>query len=384
MSRIIRPLKVIKHGTTVSCILATLFLTITCVYEYLLNKNTSSIDFKDFHADESCFYPSITLCFSLKDIFINGFNGKQYQAFLSGCDDSNDCNWNSSFSEVDYDSVTKRLSDYIIGEATYFIDKSTEVYIYRRFDENETHDISPKLKKVFGYTGGNRVYTSRRSSEQKCITLDIPFKTGKKVKYPSILFNKSMFADQSRPMDDDFTVSFQYPNQTLRQTSTKRMWTNDSKLLNQPCEDNDDWSCLYYGSSYTMMFDIDLVSVLKRRNKQGNPCISNWRNDNQDIRTRIAQKIKCKPSHWNLNLNLRNCSSKKEMKTSMEMEDYPTVPSCFSIERYAFSYSEIPGLVLYDIKNDEFIRTFGIDWKEKYMEDEIVSEIIINFVGNII
>ena len=124
------PLKIIKHGFTVSCIIAALYLTFLCIHQYTLDKDTSSIHFKDFHVDENSLYPSISLCFG-DEIFIEGFDGKKYEEFLSGCHYNDECDWNSSYVNVDYDSVTKDYSRYILGERTYFADKSTEIYVYQ-------------------------------------------------------------------------------------------------------------------------------------------------------------------------------------------------------------------------------------------------------------
>ena len=191
----IEPLKVMKYGITVSCIIAALYLTITCIYEYTLDKNASSINFKDFHADENSLYLSVSLCFYGDDIFINGIDKEKYINFLSGCENNDACNWNASFADVDYDNVTKDFSGYILEEIKLFKDNTGEIYVYKKITDRGAHVTGSRHKTFYVYDGEGRVYTSRRRSDQKCITLDMPFKKGKKIRFHSILLNNSVFAD---------------------------------------------------------------------------------------------------------------------------------------------------------------------------------------------
>ena len=380
MLRVTKPMEIIKHVVTASCIIAALYLTILCIHQYTLDKDTSSIHFKDFHADENSLYPSMSLCFR-DDIFIGDVDGEKYEEFLSGCHYNYECSWNSSYANVDYDSVSKDYSKYILGERTYFADKSTEIYVYQKFPDRGTQVVGPKDQIVFGYNGGSRVHTSKRSPDQKCITLDIPYSKNNKVKFHSILLNNSVFADKWRPTVGGFDVSFHYPNQIMRQTSSKFAWNDDRKLLYETCEDGKEGNCTHLGSTYMMIFDIDHVSVLKRRNKSKEPCNTNWRNDDYEMRTKIAKSLQCKPNHWNLPLNIRICSNKTELEKSYIMEENPDVPSCVSVERYAFLYNEVSGLGFFEMDNDDFEDVFGIDWMTEEMNDEILSEITLNFVG---
>ena len=375
--------KFVKHCFITGCAIAALILISKCLYEYSLNKDTSSIAFKRFHSDANSLYPSISLCFKEKlysldkeDKFV-----QSYREFLSGCKDSPDCIWNSSFANVDYDAVTTNLLDYIITEETTFSDDSKYWYVYKKFPERGTVSYN-KTKIFYGYTGSNRVYTSRRMGAQTCITLDIPFKKDKRVSYHSILLDESVFEENKRPKKSDFEVSFHYPKQISRQTATKYIWTNVSKLLNKPCDVIENGkSCAYYGSSYTMVFEVDNVSVLKLRATGKRPCIKNWRNDDMEWKSMISRKLKCKPNHWMLPLNSTICSKKEDMKSALFMEEDPNVPSCNNMERYSFDYSETSGLNAFDIGIQEFNDTLGIDWTDENLNNKIFSEIDIHFVG---
>ena len=108
--------------------------------------------------------------------------------------------------------------------------------------------------------------------------------------YHSILLNNDIFPNQTRPMLDGFFVSYHYPRQFVRRTSIKMMWPNVKTLVAplEDCSKNGTNTC---GLSYTMSFEIDNVSILKRRNKKKHPCIRNWRTDDNKIRLVVSKRI---------------------------------------------------------------------------------------------
>lgn len=345
-----------------------------------MNKDTSYVNFKNFHEDENSLYPSVSLCF-LDEIFVEGFEAECYQHFLSGGEQNKQCTWNSSFADTDYDYVTINLVDYVIGEITTFEDKIRYWYVYRNVSGSNAK-TNDKCAKIMDCNGGTRVYTSRRRWDKKCVTFDIPYRENKKVKYHAILLNNSVFEYKKRPKYG-FQVFFHYPKQIMRQTSKKYVWSEDKHLLNQSCEDDDgDDDCPpYYNSTYTMMFDVDNVGVLKRRNKGHEPCIQNWKNDDTEIKSMISKKLQCQPNHWKLYLNITKCNTKEEMKNSFSMEESPSTPSCYSIGKQTFFYNEGAGLGKFTIDTKKIVDIFGVDWEATDIKNEVVSEILINFVG---
>ena len=380
-------LNIFKTFFIVGCGIGALVFVIKLIYEYSLNKDSSSLEFRAFHSNTDSVYPSISLCFDLTDIIRNTTEHdetfvEKYREFLSGCERTDGvCNWDASFAKLDYDNITLNLVDYVIGEITEFEDKSQHTYVYRKFPKKGTQ-VEKKYKEYFGYLGGDRVYTSRRTWEQKCLTLDIPFKKNTKVRYHSILLNNSIFENKRRPKKYDFDVSFHYPHQITRQTSKKYSWTNVSSLLNKTC--GDEGECYsYHGSSYTMEFGIDLVTVLERRNTGKHPCIKTSKDDDVALKTKISQEIKCQPSHWKLSSNLTTCENKTQLRTAMDRETNPLLPACKAMERYAFTYAEQSGMGFFSLDLNGFNTTFGIDWNNEEMQEEIVSEIQIHFVGKL-
>ena len=370
--------KPLERGFQFLCIVGALGFTAMVIHQYLLNKDNSSVYFKTFHTDETSLYPSISLC--LDNIFKEGENNDDYVKFLSGCEDADEdeCTWNASYADIDYDEVTINLMDYVIGEHTEFTDKSNHQYVYNKV-QGRTVEFDGKSRYEWDFKGGSRVYTSLRKPDEKCITFDIPFKKGKRVLTHSILLNNSLFPDKVRPKYG-FTASFHYPKQISRRRSFKFTWNNDSKLLKKEC-DEDDGCPTYYKGSYSMIFLIDNVSVLKRRNKKAEPCIENWKNDDVELHSIISREIQCRPRHWNISTDLPICSTKDTMNKAFTKEALAEIPSCYNIERYSYSYSENIGLVFFALDGETFADRFGKKSTSGEMGEEIVSEIIILFAG---
>jgi len=349
-----------------------------------LNKDTSIVTYREFHVDESKLYPSVSLCF-LKDILLYETDYyKCYLNFLGGkykMRDGRHCIWNSSYADEDYDYITKNFTKYVIGEVTEFEDGSRCNYPYKIIlDANVT-------KNRKNYVCNNtepRVYTSIRRGDEKCITFDVPFKKGTLVKTHAILLNNSVFDDKRRPKHG-FVALFHYPNQILRATSKKYTWKKDTALLNQSCEQDDDDDMVfcqpYQKQTYSMIFDIDNVSVLRRRNKAQDPCIENWKNDDMEVRSMISKDQLCKPNYWNIPLNLNKCKNKEDIKNISINEKRPSVHSCNKIEKLNFMYTEVGGLTAMNFDQKEFNETFGVDWDANEMKNEIISEIFVDFVG---
>ena len=69
-----------------------------------------------------------------------------------------------------------------------------------------------------------------------------------------------------------------------------------------------------------------------------------------------------------------------------EEEGMAMIHSCNTMERYAFTYREHPGLRVFHAEDllggeKEYNTVFGIDWTSEEMQEEVLSEITIKFVG---
>ena len=120
----------LKGCFTFFCIVGAMFMTVWLMYEYTLDEDVSSVNFKYFHENEDNIYPSITMCFGDDNQFnpMKGVNTSDYINFLSGCEESPfkgtgpNCSWNASLADLEYDAMTRNWMEYVIGEKTEFKD----------------------------------------------------------------------------------------------------------------------------------------------------------------------------------------------------------------------------------------------------------------------
>ena len=384
----------LKGCFTFFSIVGAMFMTVWLMYEYTSDKDVSSVNFKYFHENKDNIYPSITMCFGDDNQFnpMKGVNTSDYINFLSGCEESPfkgtgvNCSWNASLADLDYDAMTRNWMEYVIGEKTEFKDNRKMNFIYSLYPELGTK-IGPEETTIYGYkgihNGTNRVYISSRKSYQKCLTFDMPFIKNEKILYHSILLNNTIFDNQKRPIKKDFEIFFHYPNQTSRKTASKFLW--ESEIFPTSCSTRmSEDECAYFKKSYTSTFEVDQVQVSKNRNKPKAMCIENWKNDDVELRTLISEELKCQPTHWKLGLSLTKCVTRNDMSMAAKLEYFPKTPSCKSMERYSFLYTEKPGLRMFKIaEKDEWKNMFNIDWESEAMKNQKVSEINIHFIGKI-
>ena len=404
-------IKLFKNLFYIGCFVAAMYFFGSCIQEYVLNEDTSTVRFKSFHSDENSLYPSLTLCFG--DFWNFDFNLKKdyddpdpefdydtgvefrdaFKQYLSGCEGYPDCSWNKSFENIDYDNVSINLMDYVTAEITVFEDDTTFKYAYPPVLKSESVWNETSQEMIFSdYKGGTRVYTSKRTSDSKCITFDIPFRKGKLVRHHSILLDNTIFqgSGKNRP-NDLFQAFFHLPHQTMRKTSKKSRWTDTDKLMDiGNCDDLFDYDLKtqcrqILPSTYTMVFDVHHMLAVSRRNKPKDHCSKNWRHDDIVVLTELAAKVGCKPKHWNTTSNYPICQEMKSMNyLHKAVEKIIPVESCYSIERYSYHFVEKPGLDVFNSKkNQEFLEKFSIGWEFRkiFGTGNVVSEVKILFDG---
>ena len=408
-SHLKKMIEILKKVFYIGCFIAAMYFFGSCIQEYALNEDTSIVRFKSFHEDENSLYPSLTLCFGdfWRDAdldFLDDLDFDAFEKYLSGCEGypkdpfqyiDYECTWNKSYENVEYDKVSIDLMDYVMAEMTVFEDDSTYKYAYMNGDPNSSTVWNEASKEMFfpGYSGGTRVYTSKRTSDSKCMTFDMPFRKQKLMRHHSILLDNSIFKtsglDRRERPDDLFQAYFHFPHQTLKKTSKKSRWT-DARQLIKSCEGLNFWDLLWQAClhpyTYTMTFNVDHVAVVRRRNKRREGCISGWGYDEDEL-TKIAANVQCKPKHWNTTTYFPPCEEMRSMNyLHKAIEKVPPVPSCYSIERYSYRFVEKAGLDSFSNVNDlDFNDKFGIywDWYGDQGDNSsiLVSEIKIVFDG---
>ena len=205
--------KLLKGVFHTLCVLATVSLSIQCLYSYFLNETTSIVEYQKFQKDGLSGYPSISMCFMHPflepELRILGTNTSSYIKYLQGKfqDDH--------MKKIKYDAVTISLKDYVDGASIFLLDGN-------RFPM-QLDDI----------------YVSLRTDMMKCFTIDIPFIKDKLINAFQLEIRNSVFPNKKRPVTvsherpEGFVVSFQYPRQFLyASNSWKTSWkdrSNDSQ-----------------------------------------------------------------------------------------------------------------------------------------------------------
>ena len=105
-----------KCTVYVICALATIGLTVKCVYQYMSDEDVSRISFKTFNSNENAIYPAVTLCFTnplLDNKLVEygtGVNSTSYRNFLQGIA------WDERMANIDFDDVSVNFEDNLVGK----------------------------------------------------------------------------------------------------------------------------------------------------------------------------------------------------------------------------------------------------------------------------
>ena len=293
-------------------IISAISCVIWCIYEYHLDLDLSLVDHKTYGEKDEYIPPAISLCFA--DPFIEkniqkydlNVTSMDYKHFLQGTI------WDERMLKIDFENVTKHLIDYIDG--------------YTVIWENLTHQHFPDirlLKEPF-----KRPYLSYVGFSfevlVKCYTTEIPLNA-------STLFFKTtndIFTDGIRPSLVGFSSMIHYPNQILTALdSLKNDWPN---RRNKSTE------------SYFMLFKIETVEIIIRRNTRRNKCNENWKTDGSEVLKQFVAKNKCKTTYQIGESNYPYCGSKEKMAlgnfawSKRHLYPYP----CQHIEKVWYGYEE--------------------------------------------
>lgn len=311
-----------------ACVFATIAMIVYCLQKYLLNEDVSSIDYKTFNLEKGDIYPAITLCFEAfndqsPDVFTTSqgveVNKSDYINFLNGF------YWDERFMEIDYDSVTTRIEDYLM--LAYFAGYYSTEYGWREYLFNiQNLTVAPPPSGSYTsdwYTFAPRFYTSYRDSTDKCVSFDIPNQIEPVYSF-EILFNASIFSNGIRPFDDKFGVEVHYPNQYLSGKMNKFSWKEDN------------------GNNDTeMQFKVQNIVVIHRRNKPESQCNENWEQDDWIRMKAYMTKVGCQPPHWKRMNDLPNCTSMDEMYKFYALKLDDQKPPCKSIQKVMYAYEEL-------------------------------------------
>ena len=153
---------------------------IYCIQEYSLDQDVTHIEYKKFHDGPGEIYPSITLCFykpfrhDKMMVLGRDVTFYSYKDFLSGYDRGN---WNSSFSDMDYDDVSVNFMDHLLYVEFNLLNND-----YLKWNiENKTRLVDDHDTLNYSRVKQPDIYVSARLYNKKCFTMNIPFVENKRI-----------------------------------------------------------------------------------------------------------------------------------------------------------------------------------------------------------
>ena len=69
--------------------------------------------------------------------------------------------------------------------------------------------------------------------------------------------------------------------------------------------------------TYAMTFMIDSLKVIRRRNTNDSPCNEEFRQDDENIRRQLVEKLGCYPPYWSSSDNYPPCAKEDDLKDIM-------------------------------------------------------------------
>ena len=314
------------------CIIGTAAIGIDCLLKYIKNEDVSRSDYQNFHRDsEDNIYPSLSFCIInpfLENRFArygDGINTSSYMSFLQGR------YWDDRMLHIDFDAATVSLKQSLKKIMIKLHDHKRTELVYN-FKSSET---KPKWAPTFN--------VSFRSAFRKCYTFDIPFVRHKILWQVHIFMDNSIFPNGIRPIQnpiggDDLSngelkTYFHYPGQRFSSYYTAK----------------EDWDVIRPDTlTYSMIFRLSDIQVIKYRNKRSAPCVRDWRGHDQYVMDKMMLEVGCRPPQWNTTKNLPLCSTQRQMKKYQKYERQPSVydlqhvdPPCLMIKNLYYRYSEV-------------------------------------------
>ena len=307
------------------CLIGTLIMTIFCIQEYVLDQDVTHIGYKKFHDEQGEVYPSITLCFRIpfrreKMLGLGGdVTPYLYKGFVSGQDYGN---WNSSFSDIDYDNISTNFLDYLLNVEMYMLNG---VYL-KWIIENKIRMVHAHYKHYnvdyqnYSMVKPPEIYVSARLHNKKCFTMNIPFMENIRIYAVKMKIDKDIFPYGIRPKRNDFFITMHYPFQVIRSHVLSRVkW--ESSINETDC--------------FKLTVSVGSMEVLKRRNKYKDPCNDNLKGHDNMALLRIIQDVGCSPIHWKIKSKLPSCKDRNQYADIQRLLRYAeeTLPPCKSFER---------------------------------------------------
>lgn len=357
--------EIIHYIFKLLCVFTAFGLVAYCCYKYYLDEDISSVEYDSYYGTDDDVFPVMSICFYPKYLGLDqiGITIDNYISYIRGLDfDEHD--GYTPLTEVDYESVTVNISDFVLGYNARW-KNGTAIFI-TAYGMSYYSNVGWKLP-YYHYSHVNEY--AGYSILLKCFGIEI---TDKNLTYLGVTFKKGILQlDQALKFMGQM-VLFHYPNQALRSSNNFKPLT----LLNEK-------------SNFSLTFHLKTIEVVERRNKNNHKCIEDWKNYDNIIFEEHIKSIGCKAPYQKTKAAFPNCADKKKMKAvqlfsgSSNIKVYP--PPCREIESIHYDYGEAEKI---DISEYEY---FSIEmnilnkrFKKIVQKPEINFESLVGLAGGYI
>ena len=391
----------IKFCFSIFAILFTILMISLCIYQYSLNEDWPLVSLKPF-TENDILYPSTSICVKngkgakvftkqegRRNLEENGIGAatknetsSTYQTYLEGClYDNKQCRWNDSFPHMDYDDQTTDLHAHVMG-LSWSLEDGTKHWWQMQLNANNKTSQNPIRPSIS---------ISQREPHEKCVTMDAP---KAKITSLAMLINNSIFTEGQYPENEGFSVRLHFPNQLLAAKVKKNQWA--AAVDSRQCDAQQENRCSK-SNHYTMRFDIQQMSVGKRRADGVQKCQTNWKYFDEETKRIISLRVGCAPKRWKMGPSpLPFCTKKKQMQQihQIMIQESPLIKlgggddaliplPCVMIENAIYTFQYFTGLTTFDgLRHQGAMEAFNgseVDLTKTSPDGETVSEILIQF-----
>ena len=310
------------------CWIATVSFSIFWIYEYSLNEDLVSIDFKNYHESKTDVSPMLSFCllnpFSDKKLrmITPEINSSTYLKFLRGEE------LNSTWLDIGYQSIIKNVSEYVERDRIRFRNGSL-IYIHPddpHYNDSETHKYKGFNESLGRYRSIALFFNYRFYN---CYGLSIP--QDKELQDIMFRVKSSVFPSGIRQQMHSLMTIIHYPDQMLYSMHTsKYSWPKTREKR----------------ESYIMRFKISTVEVVRRRQKQNFQCNENWKNFDNEVLKSHVKSAGCQPIYLSSSFEENYapiCTTKEQIKKAtfaLRSDGYGILPPCRSMEQISYSFDE--------------------------------------------
>ena len=339
---------ILRYVFNLACFATAFGMTVLWLYRYSLDEDSVQIDLKpfDFQLEK---HPMLSFC------VINPFNeaklkaynetltGDRYLEILSGSTSYN------GVKKIDFDDVTFDFADFYLGDRVRLNNRTQIQSSYKDFVLG-----SPEVT----YSG------FRHDAFIKCLGLKPTFKN---VEYIAFELNSTLYPNGVRPSSIALSMTWvilHLPNQL------SLAWSSDKFT----------WPKRIEKKEYLMVFKLQQIEILKRRDKGRDPCVPDDVNFDQMLIDYHLKRVGCKAPYHKTNEDMEICDRKEKILLAnfdLTGRERPMKP-CTSASTIIFSYDEYE----YNFKGSDWFHVV-LQYPNQYRETKSVQAIDLQTViGN--